>query len=728
LWNDDLYVVQTRPVTAASETPGPDLTTQEALLQGVGASSGVGAGSVHLVFNVDQAMAIRPGEVLVTPMTNPDMVVAMRTSAAVVTDVGGMICHAAIVSRELGLPCVVGTQSATRSLSEGQIVTVDGGNGRVFDGEVASATSRQPRGTARNLWSGWDVASSNSSSTLPLVSSVEVLRVAPESVRRLALDVDCDLRAGTSGLWNEFHPDSEEFAASVDSYLSEVADVRDDVQVLVTSSNPEWLAVLQAAVAGRNDPGIQLLDPTTETASVVHALAPTTITRHELPPATAAIERMTDPRKVFGHQPEIRRAPMPDPDRRSAWWDRLPEYGRYQREFGPNEDAGEHDWIDVRPEIVITPLLKSLVQPGFEMVPRVLGFNGLPPLQAKWIRGRFHFRGDTFAPLWASLVKATWDRDFMVDLMSRVRLSYDQLAEVSSLFPPDDQLPDLTPQQMTALITSWWPRWVEFFALNQFIQAQGDDVVYPFIDETLAAHGADLEASGHNLSWPAAIDFVAPTTPVMSADFMASIDGVRTALHKAGLSSTAAALSALETGGEHYLAEKLNEHLRDWHWMRDRDLLFEPWDTPQKVIETALNSESHSAIDYKSNLRRNRWATALHVEMAAAAGRSDALHHAIRFLQDLNMERENHHILWLKYSYPLRCLVVEIERRLAPDLSHNDVFFLQAPELLTATAALPDRLSPDLIELVRNRRRAYMHETKFAEVDPSSIAAEDDYY
>ena len=69
-------------------------------------------------------------------MTNPDMVVAMRASAGIVTDVGGVICHAAIVSRELGLPCVVGTETATTTLVSGQEVTVDGSAGSVYDGII----------------------------------------------------------------------------------------------------------------------------------------------------------------------------------------------------------------------------------------------------------------------------------------------------------------------------------------------------------------------------------------------------------------------------------------------------------------------------------------------------------------------------------------------------------------------------------------------------------------
>ena len=132
--DDALHIVQSRPITAAffgDASAGPEsaLTTAP-ILTGVPASSGTGSGPVHLVFNIEQALQLQAGSVLVTPMTNPDMVVAMRNSAAIVTDVGGIICHAAIVSRELGLPCVVGTETATTTLAGAELVTVNGSTGR----------------------------------------------------------------------------------------------------------------------------------------------------------------------------------------------------------------------------------------------------------------------------------------------------------------------------------------------------------------------------------------------------------------------------------------------------------------------------------------------------------------------------------------------------------------------------------------------------------------------
>jgi pyruvate,water dikinase len=81
------------------------------------------------------------GEVLVAPMTSPDWMATLRRAAALVTDGGGVTCHAAIVSRELRIPCVVGTRDATRLLREGEIVTVDGTRGQVVAGEVVGASA-----------------------------------------------------------------------------------------------------------------------------------------------------------------------------------------------------------------------------------------------------------------------------------------------------------------------------------------------------------------------------------------------------------------------------------------------------------------------------------------------------------------------------------------------------------------------------------------------------------
>jgi len=133
-----LYLLQTRPVTVLGGKPGADEGTSEteAELKGLGASPGIGVGKARLVFNPNELAKIQKGEILVTKMTTPDYVPAMMKAAGIVTDEGGMTSHAAIVSRELGVPCVVGTGRATKALTQDTLLTVDGTKGLVFRGRV----------------------------------------------------------------------------------------------------------------------------------------------------------------------------------------------------------------------------------------------------------------------------------------------------------------------------------------------------------------------------------------------------------------------------------------------------------------------------------------------------------------------------------------------------------------------------------------------------------------
>src|SRR5207342_2438803 len=108
----------------------------EDLVRGLGAAPGEASGAVRVVKAREQASELQEGEVLLTHMTAPDWVPLMRRAAAIVTDSGGMTCHAAIVSRELGIPCVVGTAEATKILRDGEIVTVDASHGIVLEGAV----------------------------------------------------------------------------------------------------------------------------------------------------------------------------------------------------------------------------------------------------------------------------------------------------------------------------------------------------------------------------------------------------------------------------------------------------------------------------------------------------------------------------------------------------------------------------------------------------------------
>lgn len=108
-----------------------DVILEVKVIKGSSASKGIGKGKVHVILSKNEIPDFKNGEVLVTIMTNPDFVVIMKKAVAIVTDEGGVLCHAAIVSRELGIPCVVGTKVATKVLKNGDMVEVDAFKGLV---------------------------------------------------------------------------------------------------------------------------------------------------------------------------------------------------------------------------------------------------------------------------------------------------------------------------------------------------------------------------------------------------------------------------------------------------------------------------------------------------------------------------------------------------------------------------------------------------------------------
>lgn len=131
-----IYIVQSRPITTKGVGEKGQLSGK-VILEGLGASPGIGVGNVKLIKGMEDLSRIKKGDILVTEMTNPDMVVSMQKSVAIVTDEGGITSHASIVSREMGIPAIVGTGEATKILKEGMKVTVDGTNGKIYEGQVA---------------------------------------------------------------------------------------------------------------------------------------------------------------------------------------------------------------------------------------------------------------------------------------------------------------------------------------------------------------------------------------------------------------------------------------------------------------------------------------------------------------------------------------------------------------------------------------------------------------
>jgi len=152
---DKLWILQARPETVWSLKGGVEAKEAEAvkvteervvLTQGLPASPGLIAGKAHVIMSVEGINEFKEGEILVTEMTAPDWVPAMRKAKAIITNSGGMTCHAAIVSRELGIPCIVGTASKAKAATEvilnGAEITVDASNGIVYQGILAEAVKK----------------------------------------------------------------------------------------------------------------------------------------------------------------------------------------------------------------------------------------------------------------------------------------------------------------------------------------------------------------------------------------------------------------------------------------------------------------------------------------------------------------------------------------------------------------------------------------------------------
>jgi len=182
----ELFIVQARPETVMSRQSlhAPPvrrlLETSRVLARGRSVGSGIATGVARVVRRPDEPFA--QGDILVTEMTDPDWLPLMRRASAVVTDHGGRTCHAAILSRELGIPAVVGTSGATTALADGSAVTVScaqGDEGLVYDGrllyEELPATDAKPSHTrpseiaAALLWLASPAAGAVNGQRIPLV-------------------------------------------------------------------------------------------------------------------------------------------------------------------------------------------------------------------------------------------------------------------------------------------------------------------------------------------------------------------------------------------------------------------------------------------------------------------------------------------------------------------------------------------------------------------------------
>lgn len=174
-----LWLVQARPITTLAHLEPATGGDRPVLARGLPAAPGTASGRVRVLRNPADGTQLVDGEVLVAPMTNPDWLPTIRRAVALVTDTGGMTCHAAIVARELGVPCVVGARTATADLRDGTLVTVDGAHGNVTAGRIAPApkVTTVDRGTAPD--GGGEVTGTRIYVNLAMADTAEAVAAQP---------------------------------------------------------------------------------------------------------------------------------------------------------------------------------------------------------------------------------------------------------------------------------------------------------------------------------------------------------------------------------------------------------------------------------------------------------------------------------------------------------------------------------------------------------------------
>lgn len=238
--NRDIFILQSRPITTIKKKEPKEKVATTAILEGLGASPGVAYGEAKLIVDASELGKVKEGDILVAVMTTPDMVPAMKRAAAIVTDEGGLTCHAAIVSRELGCPAVVGTRKATELLTDGMKITVDGEKGLVFEGrkEDAVQAAAKPEKTTMHLAKSKPVTA----------TEVKVNVSIPEATAR-AVETQADgvglLRIEHMILGLPKHPKQYIKEGKADEYVAELV-FRIQTVVDAFYPKPVWVRTLDA--------------------------------------------------------------------------------------------------------------------------------------------------------------------------------------------------------------------------------------------------------------------------------------------------------------------------------------------------------------------------------------------------------------------------------------------------------------------------------------------------
>ncbi len=607
-----IYVLQSRPISAYSDMNHnlQEFAEEKAIVKGLPAAGGTGSGQARLVFNIADAVAMLDGEVLVAPMTNPDMVPYMSRANAIITDVGGMICHTAIVAREMGIPCVVGTGNATKKIADSAYITVDGNTGSVYAGHK-------------------------------MASSVH--------------------------------------------------------------SNIDWLGALLGKV---NSAAEQASPP---------LIAPTArgLSADRKSNVIAELLRIKSTEKFFGHIPEQVSMAFPYPPRQGPWW---PEHWQYPWTM---VELTRTDWGNIRPEIVNTPLTKSIIVQGIESIPFVFDMPKPKPLFTRWRKCRVHINLTQLDSVRMFLAKRLVDSPiYCSQYVDDLHDSYSDWDEKTAKVANELQIKQLAVAELILRFKLLWKAHERFFALCFLIQTIGDDLVWPII-EKVARYACLSRGLPNNAATFITRVLASPPERTLSSLYLDSIDELFQ--HREGETERSKDEAALSW------RRLLKKHIRKWGWMRDRDLYYSPLNT-ESAVENVLDR-------YRSLRReppdRSRWDKARNALCACIPTDQmrERFSHLVHLGVRLHVERENHHIIWVRNVDTMRTIVLQVAEHLHRNgrlTTHEDVFFLYLPEIFSMCENY-DAVGADVIA---NRKRAFLQEARQSRSDRTGEPphAEEDYY
>lgn len=619
--NGIIYLLQTRPISVTGlkfyrTTEGESL---QILAKGLPASSGIGIGKTRLIFNIDDAISVKNGDVIVSPMTNPDMVPYMSRAAGIVTDVGGMICHTAIVAREMGIPCVVGTGNATSNIPSETQATIDGDTGIVYKGSHSNLNKKRK---------------------------------------------------------------TEWFSLVVEKAKSAFGQYNSESQLSILSKKESV------------DVGPKLID-------LEHS------------------SKLDSTQKFFGHEPELVWMSYPYPPRMGPWWQE-----NWQHEWTHPQEA-EVFWGNVRPEVINTPLTKSLIVQGVESIPFVFQIGEIGPLYTKWRKCRIHIPLDELDKVRMSLAKRLVnDQKYFLNYINLLHEVYTEWnAATLEVRTRLGSTRDFSVQYLIDRFKYLWKIHERFFALCFLIQTIGDDVVWPaisrmniFIFKRLGLQNP--EAAANHLTRTLA----SPPYQTLSSKYLDSLRNLYNLQRE--LSDEANGKDRVEW------ESAVNRHLAAWGWMRDRDLLYNPLDSKEEV-ENVLKGFKES---FQSQVDAGTWEKSLEViSSCLEPHKSRKIYlHMINLGVKLHMEREDHHVIWVQNVHVMRQIILRLARHLKKAgyiHREEDVFFLQIPEVLSLFEN-PSKKIRSVAELIPNRRLAFLMETRHTKDTTSNTSPEpeEDYY